>query len=487
MPLHVLAVASELYPLVKTGGLADVAGALPGALAAEGVAVRTLVPGYPGVMAALDDAAIVHEFTGQDCVTLADGPARLLSGHAGGLDVFVLDVPHLYARPGNPYLGGDGHDWPDNGLRFAALSQVGARLATRLLAGYQPDVVHAHDWQAGLLPAYLAYGGRRAPPCVLTIHNLSFPGLFPASKLARFGLPLVAYSIQGVEYYGQISFLKAGLHFADAITTVSPTYAVEIRGPEAGMGFDGLLRARGDRLHGILNGIDTAIWNPAHDAALAAPYDAADPSPRALSRAALQARMGLDADSSALLFGVISRLTGQKGLDLLLEALPALLATGAQLAVLGNGDPVIEAGFRTAVAANPGRVACFIGYDEGLAHLLQGGVDALLVPSRFEPCGLTQLCALRYGAVPVVARVGGLADTVIDANAAAMARGVATGIQFAPVTAVALTAAIERTAALHADRAAWRAIQRNGMAADVSWAGPARQYAALFRSLTGAA
>ncbi len=475
--MNILSVASEAFPLVKTGGLADVVGALPGALAAEGVRVRTLLPGYPAVLGALGAADEVWSFA-----DLAGAPARLLAGTAGGLDILALDAPHLFARPGTPYAAPDGADWPDNAQRFAALARVGADIAGGMLADWRPAVAHAHDWQAALLAAYLHYAGTPVPS-VLTVHNLAFQGQFPATLLAELGLPPHAYALDGVEYYGSIGFLKAGLLFADRITTVSPSYAAEIRSPEFGMGLQGLLRGRAADVRGILNGIDTAIWNPARDALLAAPFAA--PSGRAANRAALQARLGLAPDLAAPLFAVVSRLTWQKGMDLLPAALPALLDEGGQLAVLGTGDAPIVAALQAAVAAHPGRIGCIIGYDEGLAHLMQGGADALLVPSRFEPCGLTQLCALRYGAVPVVARVGGLADTVIDASPMALAAGVATGVQFAPVSVEMLEAAIRRAAALHRAPDAWARMQTNGMATDVSWRDPARHYAALYRELAG--
>ena len=474
----VLSVASEIFPLIKTGGLADVAGALPGALKAEGVAMRSLVPGYPAVLAALRKSDAAHEFA-----DLFGGPARLLAGKARGLDLFVLDAPHLYDRPGNPYLGPDGRDWPDNAFRFAALARVAADLGRGLLPAFVPTVVHCHDWQAGLTPAYLTYGGGARVPTVMTVHNLAFQGAFPAALLRPLGLPEAAFTVDGVEYHGQIGFLKAGLRLADRITTVSPTYADEICSDEFGMGLQGLLRGRADRLTGILNGIDTEIWNPATDTLIAAPYHAGDLAPRAMNKQALQARLGLAEAPEALLFGVISRLGWQKGLDLLVDALPVLLAEGAQLALLGAGDPALEAAFRAAAAAHPGRVGCVIGYDEGLAHLIQAGCDALLVPSRFEPCGLTQLCALRYGAVPVVARVGGLADTVIDASPVARAAGVATGVQFAPVNNTMFEGAIRHAAALWRSPDEWARLQCNGMATDVSWHGPAKAYAALYRAL----
>jgi starch synthase len=501
--LRVLSVASEAFPLVKTGGLADVTGALPAALAAHDVAMRTLLPGYPAVSAALAgtegaDAAPVMAFA-----DLFGGRARLLAGTAGGLDLLVLDAPHLFDRPGNPYLGPDGNDWPDNAQRFAALAWVGAEIAAGALedyrpagalAPYRPDILHGHDWQAGLAPAYLHFRpdtpagrlpGRRAAT-VLTVHNLGFPGLAPAGLLDALRLPPAAFATEGVEYYGAIGMLKAGLHFADRITTVSPGYAAEIMTPEAGMGLDGVLRARAGAVSGILNGIDTTIWNPATDPVLAARFDAGRLAGRAANKAALQSAAGLAPDPAAPLFGVVSRLTGQKGMDVLLACLPTLLGLGGQLALLGAGDAALEAAFRAAAAAAPGRIACTIGYDEAQAHRMQAGIDALLVPSRFEPCGLTQLYAQRYGAVPVVSRVGGLADTVIDANPVALAAGVATGVQFAPVSVPALDAALRRAVSLYRDAPTWRAMQANGMAADVSWRGPAAAYAALYRAMVAA-
>lgn len=477
-PVKALAVASELYPLVKTGGLADVTGALPLALAAEAVETTTLLPGYPDVLCVLPGAEVVHAFE-----ALFGGPARLLRGQAAGLSLLVLDAPHLYARPGSPYLAPDGHDWPDNAVRFAALADVAARLGQGLLAEFTPDIVHAHDWQAGLAPAYLHYRAGVRPGTVMTVHNLAFQGLFPFELLGTLGLPRASFNIDGVEFHGMISYLKAGLALADRITTVSPSYAAEIHIRESGMGLDGLLRARSGVVHGILNGIDTAVWDPAADKLIAASFTAARPARRRANKQAVQRHFGLPVVPATLLFGMISRLTSQKGLDLLLDALPVLLRHGAQLAVLGTGERALEDRLTAAAHAHPDQVACVIGYDEPLAHLIQAGADALLVPSRFEPCGLTQLCALRYGTLPVVARVGGLADTVIDANEAALAAGVASGFQFAPVTSQMLAMAIERAAALWHQPAVWRRMQRNAMRADVSWRRPAAQYAALYRAL----
>jgi starch synthase len=476
--VQVLAVASEVYPLVKTGGLGDVVAALPAALAREGIATRTLVPGYPAVIGALRAAETAHTYA-----QLHGGAARLLAAHHAGLDLFVLEAPHLYARPGNPYVGPDGEPWHDNALRFAALGQCAASIARGAVQGYAPDIVHAHDWQAGLAPALLHYAGTPRPGTVMTVHNLAFQGLFPRELLASLGLPPHAYAIDGVEYHGTIGYLKAGLALADRITTVSPTYAAEIRTPEGGMGLDGLLRHRAEVLTGILNGIDDTEWNPRTDACLASTFDAEHLDRRVANKAALQARLGLDVEPSTFLFGVVSRLTMQKGTDLLLEALPALTGHGAQLALLGAGDRSLEDAFAAAARRHPGRVAAVIGFDEALAHLVHGSVDALLVPSRFEPCGLTQLCALRYGAIPVVARVGGLADTVVDATGPALAAGSATGIQFAPVSRDMLELAMDRAMALRRDAAQWRRLQSQAMATDVGWTRPASRYAALFRDL----
>ncbi|WP_338697421.1 glycogen synthase GlgA [Bradyrhizobium sp. 26S5] len=480
-PIRVLAVASEVYPIVKTGGLADVVGALPSALNEHGVATRTLVPGYPDVLKALASAeTLLHwgEFYG--------GPIRVLGGTHDGLDLLALDAPHLYARPGNPYVGPDGRDWPDNGIRFAALSRMAAEIGQGAIETFVPDIVHAHDWQAGLAPAYLHYGGRPRPGTVMTVHNLAYQGQFSPDMLTTFGLPGEAYTLHGVEYYGTISLLKAGLQFADRITTVSPTYAQEIQSDEGGMGFGGLLRERADVLSGILNGIDITVWNPATDPNIVARYSAGQPAARAANKAALQQRFGLDPAPDAMLLGVVSRLSWQKGLDLLLENIPALLGEGIQLALLGSGDRDLQDRYAALAQETHGRIGVVIGYDETLAHLIQAGADALAVPSRFEPCGLTQLCALRYGAVPIVANVGGLADTVLDFDEAAVTGDAATGVKFAPVTSDALARGLRKANLLFNDKVTWRRLQQAGMATDVSWHNRAGRYAALYRELAAA-
>jgi starch synthase len=379
--MNVLSVASEIFPLVKTGGLADVVGALPGALAKEDVRLITLAPGYPSLVAKLDKAEIVHRYD-----SLFGAPAQVLAGKAGALDLFVLDAPHFFARSGNPYVGPDGADWPDNAQRFAALARVGADIGRGAIAAFAPDIVHVHDWQAALTPAYLHYDGGRRPGAIITVHNLAFQGAFPPWTLGQIGLPPEAMNIDGVEYYGAVGYLKAGLQFADRITTVSPTYAREIMTPEAGMGLDGLLRARAPVVSGILNGIDEDVWNPATDAHLPQPFNAQRIDNRMRNKVVLQRRMDLEPNPEAPLFGVVTRLSWQKGLDLLLAALPGLAAQGGQLALLGSGDKPLEEGFAEAARRHPGAVGCIFAYDEGLAHLIQGGSDFLLVPSRFEPC-----------------------------------------------------------------------------------------------------
>jgi starch synthase len=476
--IRVLSVASECAPLVKTGGLADVVGALPRALASERVEMRVLLPGYPAVMAGIAAGEVLIEEPG-----LFGGPARILSATAAGLDLIIVDAPHLYARPGSIYLGADGRDWPDNPERFAALSWVAARIGAEGAAGWRPHVIHGHDWQAGFMPEYLHQTGNPAGVrTVMTIHNIAFQGLSEPQRMAGLRLPRRRFTRDGFEFWGRVSALKAGLVDADRLTTVSPTYATELMRDEFGMGLDGVMRQRRAVLSGILNGIDEAVWNPATDAEIAAPYD--DPAGKTTNTAALRRELGLAAAQGPLCV-VVSRLTEQKGLDLLLEALPDLLARGGQLALLGSGEGWMEDAFRA--AAGDGQVAVRIGYDEALAHRMIAGGEAILVPSRFEPCGLTQLYGLRYGTIPLVALTGGLADTVINASPAALAARAATGIQFTPVTADALRGALTRLCDLHADRTTWLRMQKNAMRQPVGWGPSARAYAALYREIAPAA
>lgn len=477
--MQILSVASEVFPLVKTGGLADVTGALPAALKHHGVTMTTLLPGYPAVMHALEKNQVIHTDK-----SLFGGEARLLAGRAKGLDVLVLDAPHLFDRPGNPYSGTDGKDWPDNAQRYAALSRIAADVALGRIGNLKVDVLHLHDWQAALAAAYVRYADAagRKPGTVVTVHNIAFQGTFPASLFGQLGLPPSAYAIDGVEYYGSVSYLKGGLASADRISTVSPTYANEIATPEFGMGLDGLLRERRAVVSGIVNGIDDDTWNPETDKALARTYSAKSVAARAENKRALEKRLGLDS-GDGIIHGVVSRLTWQKGLDLLAEHLDWLVASGARLALVGTGDPAIEIAFRDAAVRHKGRIGVSFAYDEGLSHLVQGGADTMLVPSRFEPCGLTQLYGLRYGCVPIVARTGGLADTVIDANVAALSAGVATGFQFSPINAETLQTVLSRAHRLYADKPSWASLQNRGMSQDVSWKASAAAYASLYKTL----
>jgi len=472
--MKVLHVAAEVYPLVKTGGLADVTAALPPALAEAGADVRLLLPGLPAILNAVQGARNVIDIG----ACFGALRVRLLLARMPGtqLPVYVVDAPHLYRRPGGPYQGPDGAEWTDNLQRFALLGWVAAHLAADDAdPAWVPDVVHAHDWHAAMACAYMADHPATQAASVYTVHNLAFQGLFSHHDWALLGLSSRFMSPEGLEYHGQLSFMKAGLKFADRVTTVSPSYAREIATHEYGCGLDGVIRGRGADVSGILNGIDGAVWSPAADAAIASRYDAGRLAGKRACRAALQAAFGLAPDADALVLTVVSRLTAQKGLDLVLAALPALVAEGVQFAVQGTGEAALEVAFRMAQQAHPGRVAVHIGYDETRAHQLVAGADVIAVPSRFEPCGLTQMYGLQYGTLPVVRRVGGLADTVSDGHPATQ-----TGFVFDAATPGAFESAVRRALALKRDAAAWQAVMQRGMAQDLSWTGPAQAYLALY-------
>ncbi len=475
--MNVLSVASEVFPLVKTGGLADVAGALPLALGHQGVRMRTLLPGYPSVIQQVVRPHKVASMTS----TFGDEMRVLAVDHAG-LDLLILDAPAYFDRSGGPYLDVTGLDYPDNWKRFAALSHAACEIARGMLPDWRPDIVHAHDWQAAMTPVYMRYTGLERVPNIITVHNLAFQGQFGAEIFPGLGLPQDAFSVEGLEYYGHVSFLKGGLRTAWEVTTVSPTYAQEITTPDFGMGLDGLINARAHQLMGIVNGIDTAVWDPATDPHIAAPYGASSLRQRTENRKALMERFGLD-DGAGPLFCVVSRLTWQKGIDLIADAADWIVAEGGRLAILGAGDAALEGALLAAAARHPGRIGVVIGYNEPLSHLMQAGADAILIPSRFEPCGLTQLYGLRYGCVPIVARTGGLADTVIDANEAALNARVATGFQFTPVTADGFRQALRRAFTAFEEPKVWARLQSQGMKCDVSWERSADRYRKLYSSL----
>jgi starch synthase len=483
--MKILHVAAEVFPLVKTGGLADVVAALPVALAEAGADVRLLLPGLPLVMDGVQHSRTVIDI-GASFGALR---VRLLLARMPGsrLPVYVIDAPYLYRRAGSPYQDSRGEEWPDNLQRFALLGWVAAHLAAADAdLQWVPDIVHAHDWHAAMACAYMADHLPTEAASVFTVHNLAFQGLFPMHDWALLGLASRLMSPSGLEFHGQLSFMKAGLKFADRVTTVSPNYAREIATHEFGCGLDGVIRGRDGAVAGIINGIDPALWDPATDPAIAMRYDAERLGGKLECRRALQAELGLDPDDGALLLTVVSRLTAQKGLDLVLAALPELLAAGVQFAVQGTGEAALEAAFRMAQQAHPGRVHVFIGYDEARAHRLIAGADVIAVPSRFEPCGLTQMYGLRYGSVPVVRRVGGLADTVEDATDEAVASGRATGFVFDAPTPGAFERCVLRAVAARRDEAAWRRLMVSGMSQPLSWAGPASDYLKLYEEARAA-
>jgi starch synthase len=480
-PLRILYVTSECAPWVKTGGLADVSAALPPALEAGGADVRVLMPAYGSLRPHLAHSRLRAALP-------AHGPlpdARLIEAPLpSGVPAWLVDAPSLYGREGNPYLDDEGLGWPDNARRFAALARAAADLAGPAIdAGWRPDVIHCHDWQAALAPAYVHFEGLRAAT-VMTVHNLAFQGLFPAATLAQTGLPPQSWSIDGVEYFGQVSFLKAGLQYADALTTVSPTYATEIQEEPQGMGMQGLLAARRDALTGILNGVDTAAWDPSCDPLIPHHYDAIALSGKAQNKRALQARAGLPEDADVPLLAIVSRLTEQKGIDFVLEIGPALAELPAQLVVLGAGDRAFEAGLRTLAQTYPQLVSVTFGFDEAYAHLIEAGADIFLMPSRFEPCGMNQMYSQRYGTVPVVHGTGGLLDSVVDCTPATLADHTASGFVFREPSAAGLRGALERAIGTYENKGTWRALQRNGMARDFGWAESARRYLAIYRVLT---
>jgi starch synthase len=480
--VKVLQVCAEFFPLLKTGGLADVCGALPAALRRQGCDVRVLMPAFPAILAGVADAKPV--------ATAFAFPAgvRLLRGTLPeGSLAYLVDAP-MYAQGANPYVDANGALHADVHRRFALLGRVAAQLAEGLDPDWVPGIVHGHDWHAALAPVYLRAASarlqRRLAGTVYTVHNLAYQGVFPMAIQAELGLPPEYFGLKGLEFHGQVSFMKGGLVFADQVTTVSPTYAREIQDEAQGCGLDGVLRERAGAgaLTGILNGVDPAIWDPANDAEIAKRYDAAHLSAKALSRKRLQKEFGLTQQSDAPLFGIVSRLTEQKGFPLVLDGLPELLRRGGQLIVLGSGDAALQAALAEAAKAHPRRVALHVGYDEPLAHRIVAGADVIVVPSRFEPCGLTQLYGLRYGTLPLVRRVGGLADSVVDSALENLGDDTATGFVFERYEVDDYLAAVRRAFALHRRPDDWRRVQARAMAQDFDWDAAAAQYLAVSRN-----
>ena len=478
--MRVLFVTSEVAPLIKTGGLADVSAALPVALRALNIDVRILLPGYPQVLKALANLQVAAYFPALPGYP----PARLLVGTAPSrVPIWIIECPLLYQRGGGVYQNEIGLDWPDNAHRFGLLSKIAALLScAETPLEWKPDVVHCNDWQSGLVPAYLHFA-EQAAPSVMTVHNIAFQGLFPPQLTAELGLPEQCFQSDGVEFYGQLSFMKAGLFYADHITTVSPTYAREIQTAELGFGLHGLLAHKRSTLSGILNGIDIKEWNPAADPYLASAYDAKNLKGKAANKKALQHSMGLQVDEHIPLFGMVGRFTEQKGLDLLLEVAPLLVAMPAQLVLLGSGGAELERAALALAHQHPGKIAAFVGFDESLAHSIEAGADIFLMPSRFEPCGLNQLYSQRYGTPPIVHATGGLIDTVVDCNAASLLRGNASGFVFNSMDASSLVAVAQRAVAAYQDQKIWPALQRNCMNKDFSWRLSAAAYYDIYSKL----
>ena len=478
-PLRILFAASEAHPLIKTGGLADVAGSLPRALTGLKQQVRLVLPAYGSLLARIDKPREVAAFT------IDDQAVRLLATTLPGSRVttWLVDCPELYDRPGNPYLGPDGQPWPDNALRFMRFAEAVVRIANDAAGlNWQPDLVHCHDWQTGMVPALLSRQASR-PATVFTIHNLAYQGLFPYEIFLALGLPQEWWSYHALEFHGQLSFIKGGLVFADRLTTVSPTYAREIQTPAFGYGLDGLLRHRANVLTGILNGIDTQEWNPGTDPRLVQTYNRRTLARKTVNKTALQAQTGLPERDDVLLLGMVSRLVEQKGVDILIDALDALMTRPVQLVILGSGEARFEQALQAARLRHPERIALKIGYDETLAHRIEAGADVFLMPSRFEPCGLNQMYSMRYGTPPLVRPVGGLADTVIDATAEHLADGTATGFHCHGEHGGDLLATIERALTLWHQPERWRRLQEAGMSRDFSWHHSAGEYLALYRQI----
>ncbi len=469
--MKILFCVSEATPFAKTGGLADVAGALPAALRRKGLDVRVLMPLYRGVSReGLDPVQDVRSVIGGAEVT----GAFWRGAFPNGTPVYFLGAPALYDRGG--LYGEGGRDYPDNLTRFVFLCQSALAL---MHDSWQPDLVHCHDWHTALVPAYLRMHGSRLPT-LFTVHNLAHQGLFPADQFGLTGLPGEVFTPEGVEFYGQMNVMKAGLVSSHVLSTVSETYAREVQTEEFGAGLDGLLRARSADLFGVLNGVDYSQWDPAVDAFIPAQYAADDLSGKAVCKASLQRDLGLHVDPDVPLIGTVARLVAQKGFDLVVSGLDAIVAMGAQVVVLGTGEPAYEAALHAATARSPLQVRAMIGFHEGLAHRIEAGADMFLMPSRYEPSGLNQLYSLRYGTVPIVRRTGGLADSVVDVSPESLHAGRANGFVFDAYTPEALVATVGRALAGFRDPALWRWLQQIGMRADFSWDQAAERYVALY-------
>jgi starch synthase len=479
--LRVLFVSSEIFPLIKTGGLADVSGALPAALQSSGVEVKCLIPGYSAVLDKVENKTTLgtlEVFKNISC--------ELISATIPNTQHELIIIKHagLYERDGGPYSHPQGHDWSDNPMRFGVLSKVASLLSIyQSFWSWVPDIVHCNDWQTGLTPYYMRQQGLTEAKSLLSIHNIAFQGNFEQHWLNSLELSPADFQIEGFEFYQQVSFLKAGIFYADQLSTVSPTYALEIQTEAFGFGLQGLLQVRSADITGILNGIDTEEWNPSADPYLPHAYSDKQLAGKSLVKAALQEHLHLNISPSTPLFGVVSRLTHQKGLDILIESMPELIDLGCQFAILGGGEKSFETQFLAYAEQHPNQVSVTIGYNEPLSHLVMAGVDIFIMPSRFEPCGLNQLYGLRYGTPPVVSNTGGLADSICHTNDETIKNNTATGFVIENVSKMSLLVTIKQALSIWKDQKTWKKIQKNGMRKDVGWKHSANAYIALYQKL----
>ncbi len=477
----ILFACSELHPLIKTGGLGDVAGYLPIALSDLNEDVCVVMPAYREALAHAGELKPVARVD----IAGTDTPVTILEGRVPGTRVrlCLIDAPAYFDRPGGPYAGPDGYNWADNAARFTVFSHAVVALALdRVGLDWRPDLVHCNDWPTGLIPALLAPEANR-PATLFTIHNLAYQGLFPWATFQSLALPAELWSPQAMEFHNQFSFIKGGLMFADWLSTVSPTYAQEIRTPEYGCGFEGLLNYRAAQLIGILNGVDYSVWDPRHDPLIVRNYDPLTLPLKADNKTDVQRRLNLTENKDVPMIGFVGRLVEQKGMDLLIDIIPELMRHSVQIAIVGSGDKILEQTLLQCAASYPGRIGVYIGYQEQLAHCIEAGADIFVMPSRFEPCGLNQIYSLRYGTAPVVRRTGGLADTNVDVTPATAMAGTATGFIFDNSTPQSLLNALQRAIALFSDSEMWQTLIKQGMAQDYSWQKSAQQYIALYEQV----
>jgi starch synthase len=474
----ILFVTSEAYPLIKTGGLGDVCGSLPKALTELGQDIRLLIPKYPS----LTTVGEVHFL----CTLRIDNhPITIFETTIPDSPViaWLVDCPELFNTQGNPYLDEMGIPWANNAERFALFCRVAVEVAMdKVNRNWKPDIVHCNDWQCGLVPALLSLETDR-PKTVFTIHNMAYQGLFPVQSVYALNLPGQLWNPNGLEFFGMLSFIKGGIAYSDRITTVSPTYALEIQTPTFGYGLEGLLAYRSDYLFGIINGIDTNEWNPEVDPHISHHYNFHSLHEKQHNKSELQRRVNLPVNDNVPLFGLISRLVEQKGIDMVIDCLPDMVDLPMQLVLLGNGDKVFEQRLQNLARLYPDKIVIIIDYNESLAHLIEAGADIFLMPSRFEPCGLNQMYSQRYGTIPVVRKTGGLADTVVDALPESLANYSATGIVFKEAQTGALLEAIKRAMLLYHNHDTWRQMQINAMHRDFSWRNSAEQYIALYHGI----